>query len=80
MKLSYDEARKGNHIAHIDDASWNDEPMLKYGYVLGAFLGAEEAEKEHFSDWVWLIGILSNHVAATRAAGRTKQVMGHLVS
>ena len=52
--------------------------MKEAGFVYGAFLPVEEAEREPFSDWKGLIGILANHVAATRAATRLGKTLSHI--
>jgi len=77
QKLSYDNQRKKGHIASFG-SDFNDEPMMTKGYALGAFLPAEEASKPPFDDWKALIGILANHVAATKAFGRIANVAGHV--
>ena len=77
QKMPYNAQRKLAHTATFG-SDWNDEPMLTRGYVLGAFLPAEEASKPPFEDWKALIGILANHVAATKAFGRIANVAGHV--
>ena len=44
--------------------------MKERGYVMGAFLSQEEAERPPFSDWNGLISVFANHVAASRAMQR----------
>ena len=75
--MSHDARRKMGHKVEFA-SDWNDKPMMTKGFVLGAFLPVEEAEKPPFEDWKASIGILANHVAATKAFGRIANVTGRV--
>ena len=77
QRLSYDDDRKQNHIASFH-SDWDEAPMKEAGFVSDAFMPAEVAVREPFDDWKGLIGILANHVAATRAATRLSKTLRHV--
>jgi hypothetical protein len=58
---------RSTHQATVHYSEWDDSTQLQNGYVTGAKLSTDEAQKPPFSDFNGMISVFANYAAASQA-------------